>query len=69
MGVLKGIYRYVNESESEFKSWATDIPEECFGHLIGEWKKRSKRKSQVNEMKLFLRKECNKWAEWATKIL
>ncbi len=34
MGVLKGIYRYVNESESEFKDWATDIPEECFGYLI-----------------------------------
>jgi len=69
MGVLKGIYRYVNESESEFKEWATDIPEECFGYLIGEWEKRCKRKCQVKEMKLFIRKECHKWSEWANKML
>ena len=36
MGVLKGLYRYVNDSESEFKDWATDIPEECFSYLIEE---------------------------------
>jgi DNA phosphorothioation-dependent restriction protein DptG len=69
MGVLKGLYLYVNDSESEFKDWATDIPEECFRYLIDEWEKRCKRKSQVKEMKLFLRKECHKWSEWANKIL
>jgi DNA phosphorothioation-dependent restriction protein DptG len=69
MGVLKGIFRYVNESESEFKDWATDIPEECFGYLIGEWEKRCKRKTQVKEMKLFIRKECHRWSEWANKLL
>jgi hypothetical protein len=69
MGVLKGVYRYVDESESEFKDWATDIPEECFGYLIGEWGKRCKRKSQVKKMKLFIRKECHKWFEWANKLL
>jgi len=69
MGVLKGLYRYVNDSESEFKDWATDIPEECFSYLIEEWKKRCNRKGQVKEMKLFLKKECHKWSEWAKKIL
>jgi len=69
MGVLKGIYRYVNESESEFKDWATDIPEECFGYLIGEWEKRCKRKSQVKEMERFIKKECHKWSDWAIKLM
>ena len=37
-----------------------DEIEEYFGYLIGEWEKRCKRKSQLKEMKLFLRKECHK---------
>jgi hypothetical protein len=69
MGVLKGLYRYVNDSESEFKDWATDIPEECFRYLIDEWKKRCKRKSQVKEMNLFISEECHKWSDWAKKLL
>jgi len=69
MGVLKGIYRYANESDSEFKDWAPDIPEECFGYLIGEWKKRCKRKSQIKELKLFIEDNCYNWSGWAIKLL
>jgi len=68
MGVLKGIYKYVQESESEFKDWAEDLPEECFKDLLKEWKKRAKNEEDFNEMNKFLEKECNKWAEWALKI-
>jgi len=68
MGVLKGIYRYVQESKSEFKNWAIDIPEECFGYLLEEWKKRKKNKHDLNDMNKFLEKECSSWAEWAVKI-
>ena len=41
MGVLKGIYKYDQESKSEFKHWATDVPGECFSYLIDEWNKRN----------------------------
>lgn len=68
MGILKGIYRYVQESKSEFKDWAVDVPEECFGYLLEEWKKRAKNKNDINEMSKFLEKECNNWAKWALKI-
>jgi len=67
MGVLKGIYRYVQESKSEFKDWAIDIPEECFGYLLEEWKKRTKDKYDLNDMNRFLEKECGGWAKWAVK--
>ncbi|ODS31806.1 MAG: hypothetical protein SCARUB_03054, partial [Candidatus Scalindua rubra] len=40
MGVLKGMYEYDKESQSEFKEWATDIPPECFSYLLDEWKKK-----------------------------
>jgi hypothetical protein len=36
MGVLKGIYKYEQESKSKFKDWASDIPAECFGYLLSE---------------------------------
>jgi hypothetical protein len=33
MGILKGIYQYEEDSESEFKDWASDIPGETFGYI------------------------------------
>ena len=36
MGVLKGIYKYDQESKSEFKDRAADVPAECFSYLIDE---------------------------------
>jgi hypothetical protein len=61
MGVLKGIYMYEHDSKSEFMDWATDIPGECFHYLLDEWKKRSKKKSDIKEMNEFLMKECDNW--------
>lgn len=43
MRVLKGIYMYEHDSNSEFKDWATDIPGECFRDLLDKWKKRSQK--------------------------
>lgn len=68
MGVLKGIYKYVQESKSEFKNWAVDVPEECFGYLLEEWKKKTKNRNDIKEMSIFIEKECNNWAEWSLKI-
>ena len=36
-GILKGIYQYEESSGSEFKNWATDLPGESFGDILGEW--------------------------------
>lgn len=61
MGVLKGIYKYEHESNSEFKNWAVDIPGECFHDLLEKWKKRSKMKSDIKEMNEFVMMECRNW--------
>jgi len=63
MGVLKGIYKYAQESKSEFKDWAVDVPGECFGYLLDEWKKKTKNKKDLNEMTTFLKKKCSNWAK------
>jgi hypothetical protein len=36
MGILKGIYQYEEDSGSEFKDWATDVPGESFGNILEE---------------------------------
>jgi hypothetical protein len=65
MGILKGIYQYEEDSESEFKDWATDVPGECFGYLFDEWKKRCNNIKDKKEMKNFISDACPNWAEWA----
>lgn len=63
MGVLKGIYMYKTDSNSEFKDWATDIPGECFRSLLGKWKEKTKKKSDLQEMNEFLKRECENWVK------
>ncbi|MBT4091193.1 MAG: hypothetical protein HOE30_22135 [Deltaproteobacteria bacterium] len=62
MGLLKGIYRYNQESESEFKNWASDVPGECFSYLFREWKKVTKNKRYQEEMSKFLKDNCSEWS-------
>jgi hypothetical protein len=64
MGILKGIYQYEEDSESEFKSWASDVPSESFGYILDEWAKNSNNKDK-KEMKEFIKKEFPEWSEWA----
>jgi hypothetical protein len=64
MGILKGIYRYQEESGSEFKNWATDIPGETFGSILREWGENRKIKDK-KEMKSYIHQECPDWFEWA----
>ena len=65
MGILKGIYQYEEDSGSEFKDWATDVPGESYGYVLNEWKKRNSNKRDKKEMKDFISNECPNWSEWA----
>jgi hypothetical protein len=64
IGILKGIYQYEDESGSEFKDWATDIPGETFGSILRNWAKNSNNKDK-KEMKNYIHAECPNWFEWA----
>ena len=64
MGILKGIYQYEEDSGSEFKDWASDVPGESFGYILREWGKNGSKKDK-KEMKNFIKKECPAWSEWA----
>jgi hypothetical protein len=68
MGILKGIYEFGENSGSEFKEWANDVPEENFGHVLNEWwKKRNSKIKDKKEMKDFISNEFSAWSEWAIK--
>jgi len=64
MGVLQGIYRFVQESKSEFKGWAVDIPIGCFGYLLDEWRKNCQGSTATTEMDEFIRNSCPNWAKY-----
>ena len=64
MGVLQGIYRFDQESKSQFKDWAVDIPIECFGYLLDEWRKNCQNATATTEMDEFIRNSCPNWAKY-----
>lgn len=64
MGILKGIHQYEEDSESEFKDWASDVPGESFGYILREWGKNRNNKDK-KEMKDFIEKEFPAWSKWA----
>ncbi len=67
MGVLKGIYRYGQEPQSEFKEQAPDVPQNCFAGILRDWRKHCTRKQDIQEMNLFISRECPKWAKNAVQ--
>ncbi len=64
MAVVFGIYRFDHESKSQFKQLAEDIPAECAGNLLEEWRARNPEQARIDTMHRFIRERCPKWAGW-----
>ena len=64
MGILLGIYRFDQESKSEFREWAVDTPIECFGYLLDEWRKGCESSTAGTEMDEFVKNSCPNWAKY-----
>lgn len=63
MGIILGTYRYDKESKSEFKDWCEDVPAECAGCLLDEWRERNRATSATAVMDAFIRQHCPDWAK------
>jgi hypothetical protein len=63
-GVVLGIYRFDQESESEIKKLAADLPAEYAGTLLDDWRTRNPDKAGVAAMEAFVKEKCPKWAGW-----
>jgi hypothetical protein len=64
VGVILGIYRYEQESKSEFREWAEDVPIECAGYLLDKWRKRKQGTPSAQAMNEFIQHRCPKWARF-----
>ncbi|HYS49891.1 MAG TPA: hypothetical protein VEM36_14065 [Xanthobacteraceae bacterium] len=64
MAVILGIYRYERESKSEFTAWSADVPSECAGFLLDNWRKRNRDPARLDAMHEFIRERCPEWAKW-----
>jgi hypothetical protein len=62
MGTILGLYRYEQESRSEFREWSVDIPVECAGDLLAQWRKRRRDSASSTAMDEFIQDRCPNWA-------
>ena len=63
MGILQGLYSFDKESGTQFREWAEDVSENVFYGLVAEWKKVSAHKSGLNDIKKFVKENCQEWFE------
>lgn len=61
MGILKGIYKFHTEPQSEYKDWAVDAPYEYFHMILEEWEKGCREKDDINKMEDFINENCPGW--------
>jgi len=63
MGILKGIYKFEIDATTEFKDWSGDDPHVYFIQVLEEWEKGNKDHNNLDEMHLFIKKNCTKWSQ------
>ena len=61
MGILKGIFLFEKESESEYKREASDAPWTTFFSVYRDWKKTCRSAKSIKDVKEFIRTECPKY--------
>jgi len=59
MGILKGIWRYERESQSEFKEWAGDGVSYCSDAVLAEWKKGPQNNDDLAVIQEFVKENCS----------
>jgi len=50
IGIIKGILKFDEESDSEFSEWAVDIPSEYLSTVVDEWKKDNPNADELKEI-------------------
>jgi len=58
-GILKGVYSFDKESFSEFSEAATEVADIYLPIIFDKWKKICKNKSDVRDVKEYIKKTLN----------
>jgi hypothetical protein len=60
-GILKGIFKFQVESESEYKDWCVDAPKEHFNSILKEWANKQQGSRGIMEIDEFVRTNFPGW--------
>lgn len=66
MAAILGLYRFEQESGSQFREWSTDIPAECASFVLQSWRKNQLDEARPDAMLRFVRDRCPAWTCLAT---
>jgi len=61
MGIIAGLYQFDQESASEFKNWAVDLPASYARDTLGKWYTKRVSPEAVDEMMSFIKNELPNW--------
>ncbi|MEW6242963.1 MAG: hypothetical protein AB1497_01580 [Bacillota bacterium] len=59
LGIIMGLYMFDTDSETQFKNWAVDVPEQFAQHIISEWVKLNQ--DAINDIRELLEERCPNW--------
>jgi len=62
LGILSGLYRFEDESDSEFKDWAVDLPGDYGIVVLEEWKKSHPPEAAVRKLRELIKGSLPRWA-------
>ena len=54
IGIIKGLWKYDKESNSDFKDWVTDAPNEYVDTVIEEWQKGTPSNEDIAQVMRFV---------------
>ena len=61
MGLLLGLYRFDDESTSEFKDWAPDAPSVFAEEVVTVWKDGAPSRAALKALRTFVEEELGRW--------
>jgi len=61
LGILEGLYLFGRESDTEFRTWASDDPQEAFHWVLGKWVKATADDDLRTRMEQSLLDRCPEW--------
>lgn len=61
LGVLRGLYDFHHDSDTEWKAWAPDDPREAFGQVLDTWERHRDGPTERQAMRVRLATWCPGW--------
>lgn len=61
IGILAGLHRFEEESTSEYKDWAVDVPRQYFDRVMDQWRETCERPEDVDDVETYVNKNVPGW--------